>query len=526
MKLGIDFGTTRVVVAAVDRGNYPVVSFDAREYGLQEWFPPLVAERDGQRLYGWDAWRVQGDQRWTVVRSIKRALEDAGPRTQVAIGGAIVPMSELLAGLTATLKRELQESSSVAPAPGEPLEVMLGVPANANSNQRFLTVEAFRVSGFAVLGLLNEPSAASIEFGHRVRGTAGGRGALLVYDFGGGTFDASLVEMDERTHTVIATEGIPALGGDDFDHLLAELALEQAGLEAGSGDSLSQGEWFRLHEECRARKEALHPNTRKIVVDLEVVRPGWRAVAVPVDAFYERCRPLVDETVHAVGDLVAAHPLPHLAIYLAGGASELPLVPRALREAFGRRVFRSPHGRATTAIGLAIQADEQAGYVLRERFTRHFGVWREGDWGRSVSFDPLFEKGRPLPGPGDPPLEVRRRYRPVHNIGHFRYLEASHRSADGQPTGEIAIWDEILFPFDPALRDVERLSDVPVARTQAVSDQWIEECYACDAGGIVVATIANRTAGYERRYTLGRWGPRETLISPGRGRKAARPTKR
>ena len=90
---------------------------------------------------------------------------------------------------------------------------MLGVPANANSNQRFLTVEAFRRAGFSVLGLLNEPSAASIEFGHRQKTT----GRILVYDLGGGTFDVSLVELDAGTHTVLASEGISTLGGDDFD---------------------------------------------------------------------------------------------------------------------------------------------------------------------------------------------------------------------------------------------------------------------------------------------------------------------
>ena len=75
------------------------------------------------------------------------------------------------------------------------------MPANANSNQRFLTVEAFRRAGFSVLGLLNEPSAASIEFGHRQKTS----GRIVVYDLGGGTFDVSLVELDARNHTVMAS---------------------------------------------------------------------------------------------------------------------------------------------------------------------------------------------------------------------------------------------------------------------------------------------------------------------------------
>ena len=134
--------------------------------------------------------------------------------------------------------------------PAEKLEAMLGVPANANSNQRFLTAEMFRMAGFDVMGLLNEPSAASIEFGHKNSAA----GLLLVYDFGGGTFDASLVEMGDRTHRVLASEGIPTLGGDDFDHALAEMAISE-----DQNDTLTQAELFRLHEECRVKKEAIHP---------------------------------------------------------------------------------------------------------------------------------------------------------------------------------------------------------------------------------------------------------------------------
>ena len=95
---------------------------------------------------------------------------------------------------------------------------------------------------------------------------------VLVYDLGGGTFDASLVRIEDKTHTVIASEGVSDAGGDDFDIVLAELALANAGI---SPESLTQGEVFRLHEECRNRKEALHPNTRRIIVDLAAVRDGW-----------------------------------------------------------------------------------------------------------------------------------------------------------------------------------------------------------------------------------------------------------
>lgn len=507
-------------MAAVDRGNYPLVSFETAEGEQCDWFPPLVAARGQSRKYGWAAWTMQQDTEWTIVRSLKRYLENAGPETRVEIAGATARMLDLLTELAASLKKSLLEQSSLDVSPGEPLEAMLGVPANANGNQRFLTVEAFRRAGFDVVGLLNEPSAASVEYAHANKGKAGGRNvrSLLVYDLGGGTFDASLVETDERTHSVTASEGIPTLGGDDFDTLLAEMAMDAAGIPAPERDRLPQAEWFRLHEECRQKKEALHPNTRRIVIDLALVRPDWTAVTVPVDEYYEHCLPMVEETLHAVQDLLGAHGVDPDALYITGGGSELPLVPRMLRDVYGRRVRRSPYTHSATAIGLAIQADEQAGYVLRETFTRFFGVWREGDAGHTITFDPLFAKGTPLPGPGERPLRVSRRYRPVHNIGHFRYLECTHRSDEGRPLGDITLWDEILYPFDPVLKDRTDLATTEVRHCQRAPSQEIEESYSCDAGGTVTVTISNLSARYRREYRLGRWAAPTAPLVPGKGK--------
>jgi len=543
MKLGIDFGTTRIVVAFVDRGNYPVVVFEAPDGNSFEWFPPLVAVNGGERRYGWDAWVAQEEPGWTVVRSLKRGLDFAGPGTLVQIGEQQIPMQDLLRELAQALRLSLLESSTLPVNKGETLEVMLGVPANANSNQRFLTAEAFRQAGFQVVGLLNEPSAASIEFGHHKRTSHqfSEKMRILVYDFGGGTFDASLVELDERQHVVISSEGIPTLGGDDFDEVLAGLALEEAQISVIEQDSLSQAEMFRLHEECRQKKESLHPNTRRIVIDLGNVRSGWPQVTVAAGDFYDRCRPLVEETLHATEDLLAAQGFASgasssgqshgeeqrlEALYITGGGSELPLIGRMLRETFGRRARRSAYTRAATAIGLAIQADSTAGYVLRDKFTRHFGVWREAEAGRSIVFDPLFSKGTPLPGPSDPPLLNSRRYFPVHNIGHFRYLECTHLTAEGRPAGDITIWDDIRFPFDPALRDNARLDQIPVGYLNNGHRCETEESYACDRSGAVTVTIANLPEGYNRSYRLGRWATSEAVVVPGRKKTRSRREKK
>ena len=521
MKLGIDFGTTRIVAAAGDRGNYPLVSFESPDGQPREWFPPLVAIRGDERRFGWSAWAVQGERGWTVLRSLKRLLNRAGPMTRLDLAGQSVPLMELATELLSAFRRQLRQGSTLSVDRGEPLEAMIGVPANANNNQRFLTAEAFRAAGFHVLGILNEPSAASVEFGHRERAERKGRPrrSLLVYDFGGGTFDASLVDLEEENHTVAASAGISDLGGDDFDEILANLALETAG-RAGERDSLSDAEAFRLLEECRERKESLNPNTRRIVADLDRVREGWGEVSIAVAPYYELCRPLVEQTVKVVEELLAAHPDRSIeTLYVTGGGSELPAVARVLKETFGRVVRRAAYMRSATAIGLAISADTRSGYVLRDRFARHFGVWREADHGRDVAFDLLFPRGLELPRRGAPPLRVVRCYRPVHNIGHFRYVEAAGIGGDGQPSGDLTLWDEIRFPFDPALRGAGDLTLVDVRRQGEDAGSEVEEEYSCDASGVVKVIIWNRSAAYRREYTLGNWSsstPRAAEVATAR----------
>jgi molecular chaperone DnaK (HSP70) len=524
MKLGVDFGTNRIVVAAADRGNYPLVSFEGPEGSCCDWFPSLVAVRERERRYGWHAWEAQTDESWTVLRSIKRFLENAGPETRIDLGAQQVKILDLLHGLAAALLTALHQESNLHPAAGEQIEVMVGVPANANSNQRYLTIEAFRAAGFHVLGVLNEPSAASIEFGHRQSQGKTKAETILVYDLGGGTFDASLVTLDENVHHVVASEGIPTVGGDDFDQILADLALDSAKVPPAAREAISPAAWFRLLEECRVKKEALNPNSRRIVIDLEPVNRDWGMVLIPVADFYEQARPLMEETIAAAEELLARHQHGQFeALYVTGGGSELPLVARVLRERFGRRVRRSAYTRSATAIGLAIQADQPDTYRLSDRLSRHFGVWRETDSGARIVFDPLFAKGVNLPGPGEPSLEIRRAYHPLHNVGHFRFLECSHRNEDGSPTGEVMLWDEIRFPFDPSLASNTELDATAVCTDPALLEQEVEELYRCDSTGAIAAIFSNRTSDYSRAYRLGHWNTNGTVVKPtARKRKASK----
>ena len=508
MRIGIDFGTTRIVVAAADRGNYPLVNFEAHDGRVNDWFPSLLAVCSDQRVYGWDAHDRQGQPGWTMVRSLKRLLKDAGPRSFIDVAGQHLNVSLLATEMMAALRRDLLERSTLGARKFDKLEAMLGVPANANSNQRFLTQESARAAGFEVLGLLNEPSAAAVEFTFRNASDRKnrGKGGLQVYDLGGGTFDVSLVALDDADGDVIASDGIANLGGDDFDDILALLALAEAKKPVQNESTLTPAEHYLLFDECREKKESLNSNSRKITIDLERVRKNWKEVSFGVDVFYERCRPLIEATRTVVEDLLKAHPEHAVdTLYVTGGGSELPPVARILRETFGRHVKRSANMRSATAIGLAIRAEGHEEHALRDQFTKNFGVWREADEGRNVVFDVIFPRGVKLPSRGGEPLRMLRSYRPVHNIGYFRYIECAHLGADNQPEGEISNWDEIRVPFDPGLRDSTDLTHQPVHRFVHPQELLIEEEYICDANGGVEVRIRDKFTQQTSEYRLGRW---------------------
>src|SRR5215467_13488378 len=285
MRFGLDFGTTRTIVAVADRGNYPIVSFENAEGDFQEWFPSLVAIRGDERRYGFDAAAVAQDTDWTIHRSFKRLLSSVSPNGTIFD----VPVFTLLGEFLTSLRSALETRSNIRIE--EPLEVAIGVPANSNSNQRFLTIEGMRLGGFKVAGVFDEPSAAGIEYAHRYRSKdmTRKRENLLVYDLGGGTFDCSVIRLTDAGHSAFWSSGISKLGGDDFDSVLLEMA-EAAGLPDED----------RLLEVCRVAKERLNPNSRRILLAF-----GDREVSIPVDEFYERCGALIDRTMEVVEATVA-----------------------------------------------------------------------------------------------------------------------------------------------------------------------------------------------------------------------------
>lgn len=496
MQLGIDFGTTRTIVSLVDRGNYPVVTFLDRDGDVHEHIPSVLALADGVVVHGFDALAAHAAGA-PLVRSFKRHL--ANPmltaHSTMPVGDRALPILDVLTGFLSYVRDSLLHRSSVSEVLDGELEAVVAVPAHAHGAQRYLTLEAFRRAGFSVRSMLNEPSAAGFEYTHsRGRTVSSRRTRVIVYDMGGGTFDASLVRADATTHEVLDSVGVNRLGGDDFDLVLAQTALAAAGnptLDAAAQDTLIA--------ESRDAKERLTPQSKRVVLEV-----GGEPLVLGVEEFYRAAAPLVERSMDVMAPLMGqledgSLDLSDIAgVYLVGGGSELPLVGRMLRERFGRRVHRSPHPAASTAIGLAIAADGEAGYSLTDRLSRGFGVFREGVHGTTVVFDQILGRDQRVSPTEE--VVVTRTYRPVHNVGWFRFVEYSALGADGAPTGDVSPFGELSFPYDPALRGTD-LATVPVERR--VSGHLIEERYTIDPHGIVEVRFTDLEDGWSLVRALG-----------------------
>lgn len=508
MRFGIDFGTTRTVVAMAIEGRYPVAAFDTGR-GFVDFVPGLAVGSQAGMSLGWDAAERLSTDAPSALRSIKRVVSNLSPDDTVsALFGhptALALMTDYLLGL----RRLLIERSNLDVDPEEPFEAMVAVPAGASTRQRYLTVEAFTRAGFRVLGMLNEPTAAAIEYAHRTLGSLSRRSPkryVVVYDLGGGTFDTSAVSLAGRRYELMATEGISELGGDDFDEAILQLALDEIGENSAKLDSVARA---RALELCREAKETLGPSTRRMLIDLGHAIEGLPSVTLETSVLYERVEPLVRRTLSLldrVFEQLVGHgidpnnPRELGAVYLVGGATAFPLVGRLLREAYGRKVQLAAEPHAATAVGLAIAADPAADIYVREAVTRHFGVWREGDGGRDKVFDPIFTKGS-ISDSGEHVVE--RHYSPVHPVGHLRFLECSEIGHRGEPAGDLTPWCDLFIPYVPEFAERRDLNVLAGERHLAEGAEQIVERYAYGRDGKVRVAVENVTRGFRREFVLG-----------------------
>jgi len=478
-----------------------------------EYIPALIAVKDGSIKFGWEAVSCENDSDVHLMRSLKRMAAYYPPDLDFELAPNVhISVLELTALFLDHVKKMLKNNSSLIIGKDAPIEVMIATPANANTNQRYITMEAFKKAGFIVKGMLNEPTATAIEYAHRCLKKPGMQGSekyIAVYDLGGGTFDASVIELSENSYAVITHEGVSKLGGDDIDRVIFDLVLQKLNKQR---KELNQSSEVRLLEACRRNKEGINRITRKLAIDAGHVFDKEKKVVLELKEIYNLCEPIIRQSMDTLEAAIKAAESESRdsldkskleAIYVAGGSAGFPLVPGKLRDQFGKKVRISPCPQASAALGLAISGDPARRAQLREAVTRNLGVWRE--YGTNKIFDTIIEKrGRLKPQFGN--FQVKRTYHPMHNIGHLRFIECSSLGQSGEPSGDIADIKEIFFPYDPQLRNEENLCHVPVVSRPDLAAQEVTETYSYDSRGIISVEVENLSAHYKKTYLLSRRG--------------------
>ncbi len=393
--IGIDLGTTNSVVAAFVKGRVQVLQVEGAEI-----LPSVVGlDAAGELLIGTPARNQQVAFPERTVASVKRQM---GTSERLKLGDQGFTPQEI----SAMLLRRLSEAA--AEQLGRPVErAVITVPAFFDENQRQATREAGRLAGLQVERIINEPTAATLVY----HGAAETQSHVVVYDFGGGTFDVSLVRMEEGVTEVLSSRGDTQLGGDDFDRALMEYVAADFQTKQGVDLLASQGSRWRLLRACEtAKKELSQQASTRIVeefiasqegqplnLDLEITRADYEGL---IAGMVDRTIACVDQalqdaqlTIDHIDDLI-----------LVGGTTRTPLVQQRLREEFGREPRWAVDPDLAVALGAATQAAMTAGAdvgpVLVDVTTQTLGVEvlddQLGPAGETV-FSPIIHRNSPLP---------------------------------------------------------------------------------------------------------------------------------
>jgi molecular chaperone DnaK len=349
--VGIDLGTT-YSAAAVARGDRLEI-FQLGERAAT--IPSIVLLRaDGEVLIGEAAERRALAEPTRTGREFKRRLGDPTP---IILGGTPYGAEALLAHLLRSIVARVTQQFGEAPA-----AIALCHPASYGPYKLDLLQQAVRQADIGQVTLLAEPEAAALDYARQERVPSGS--VVAVYDFGGGTFDATILrKTDDGFELLGQPEGLERLGGIDFDEALFRRAIEQAtaqGVQIDANEPATMAAIARLRDECRRAKEALSSDTDATI---PIVLPGLQTeMRLTRAEFEDMIRPRIRETIEALGRATRSAGFGFGdvdRILLVGGSSRIPLVAEMVREATGRPVAVDAHPKHTMALGAAFVAEQK-----------------------------------------------------------------------------------------------------------------------------------------------------------------------
>jgi len=353
--IGIDLGTTNSEVAVVDNGRVTVIDITP-DHPILPSFVGLAD--DGAILVGEPARNQYVLYPERTIKSIKRRM---GSADQVELGDTTYTPQEISAIILRRLK-DIAETHL-----GEPVhKAVITVPAYFSDTQRQATREAGEIAGLEVARIINEPTAAALSY----EANHQGHKKVLVYDLGGGTFDVSVVSIEDNVVEVLASHGNNHLGGDDFDTKIVEHVVEHL-KEQNVDPTESRKAMARITRAAETAKIALsdQPYTR-IEEEYLLERDGTPvhlALELSRDEYESMIAGYIDETLEAVHIALKGANLTVSAIdevLLVGGATRTPLITRRLAEDLGLTVRAEVNPDLCVAAGAAIQAGMLAGETV------------------------------------------------------------------------------------------------------------------------------------------------------------------